>query len=283
MLKRIGRQFTITPSAADFLGLLYNVAGKGRQGDRHLKFIDDYLIKPYNKAEQELLSAKVTIAADFSAIKEAFPTLRSRKNKVGVSRNPLRDQIGVGPYTKSHAVRVYLWNKQGTEIPGIDQKDIDALVEAVENDLELLPFAENILLVQKGDGYPAPKNSYWIGGDIASDIINGLDTTYRGELLTEWKQNADIILSDKNLNKLEAVLGSKWVEAIKDSVSRMTRGSNRPIFEGSGSRQVNDMLDWLNASVGAVMFLNMRSGLLQLISNVNFINWGDNNIYNANL
>ncbi len=61
----------------------------------------------------------------------------------------------------------------------------------------------------------------------------------------------------------------------------MTRGSNRPIFEGSGSRQVNDMLDWLNASVGAVMFLNMRSGLLQLISNVNFINWGDNNIYNA--
>ena len=29
------------------------------------------------------------------------------------------------------------------------------------------------------------------------------------------------------------------------------------------------------------MFLNMRSGLLQLISNVNFINWGDNNIYNA--
>ena len=281
LLKRIGRQFTITPSAADFLGLLYNVAGRGRQGDRHLKFIDDHLIKPYNKAEQELLSAKVTVAADFSAIKEAFPTLRSRKNKVGVSRNPLRDQIGVGPYTKSHAVRVYLWSKQGTEIPGIDQTDIDALVEAVENDLELLPFAENILLIQKGDGYPAPKNSYWIGGDIASDIINGLDTTYRGELLTEWKQNVDIILSDKNLNKLEAVLGSKWVEAIKDSVSRMTRGSNRPIFEGSGSRQVNDMLDWLNASVGAVMFLNMRSGLLQLISNVNFINWGDNNIYNA--
>ena len=281
LLKRIGRQFTITASAADFLGLLYSLAGKGRQGDRHLKFIDDHLIKPYNKAEQELLSAKVTIAADFAAIKNAFPTLRSRKNKLGIPRNPLSDEIGVGPYTKSHAVRVYLWNKQGTEIPGIDQTDVDALVEAVENDLELLPFAENILLIQKGDGYPAPKNAYWIGGDIASDIMNGLDTTYRSELLTEWKQNVDIILSDKNLNKLEAVLGSKWVEAIKDSVSRMTRGSNRPIFEGSGSRQVNDMLDWLNASVGAVMFLNMRSGLLQLISNVNFINWGDNNIYNA--
>ena len=29
------------------------------------------------------------------------------------------------------------------------------------------------------------------------------------------------------------------------------------------------------------MFLNMRSGLLQLTSAVNFINWGDNNIYAA--
>jgi hypothetical protein len=281
IVKRIGKQFTITASAADFLGLLYSVAGTGRQGDRHLKFIDDHLIKPYNKAEQELLSAKVTIAADFAALKDAFPNIRSRKNKLGIPRNPLTDPIGVGPYTKSHAVRVYLWSKQGTEIPGIDQKDVDALVEAVENDLELLPFADNILLIQKGDGYPAPKNSYWVGGNIASDIMNGLDTTYRAELLTEWKQNVDIILSDKNLNKLQSILGSKWVEAIKDSISRQTRGSNRPIFEGSGSRQVNDMLDWLNASVGAVMFLNMRSGLLQLISNVNFINWGDNNIYNA--
>jgi hypothetical protein len=53
------------------------------------------------------------------------------------------------------------------------------------------------------------------------------------------------------------------------------------VFVGSGSRIVNEMMDWLNSSVGAVMFLNMRSGLLQLISNVNFINWGDNNIYNA--
>tara|TARA_R100000734_G_C3319020_1_gene114049 strand:- start:719 stop:7654 length:6936 start_codon:yes stop_codon:yes gene_type:complete len=281
LLKRIGRQFTITASAADFLGLLYDITGTGRQGDRHLKFIDDHLIRPYNKAEQELLSAKVTVAADFAAIKEAFPTLRSRKNRIGVSRNPLRDEIGVGPYTKSHAVRVYLWNKQGTEIPGIDQKDIDALVEAVENDLELLPFAENILLVQKGEGYPPPKNSYWIGGDIASDIMNGLDTTYRSELLTEWNQNVEILFSNENMNKLESIYGSKWVEALRDSLSRMKRGSNRPIFEGSGSRQVNDMLDWLNASVGAVMFLNMRSGLLQLISNVNFINWGDNNIYNA--
>ena len=281
LFKRFINQFTITASAADFLGLLYDVAGKGRQGDRHLKFINDYLVKPYNKAEQELLTAKTTIAADIATIKAAFPTIKSRKNKFGINKSPLQDQIGVGPFTKSHAVRVWLWNKQGTNIPGIDAKDINALVAAVENDLELLPFAENVMLVQKETGFPPPKNSYWIGGSIASDILNGLDTTYRSKLLTEWQENVDIIFSEENMNKLESVYGGKWVEAMRDSLRRMKSGSNRPVFVGSGARQVNDMLDWLNASVGNVMFLNTRSGLLQLISNVNFINWGDNNIYNA--
>ena len=281
LFKRFINQFTITSSAADFLGLLYDVAGKGRQGDRHLKFINDYLVKPYNKAEQELLTAKTTIAADIATIKSAFPTIQSRKNKFGINKSPLQDPIGVGPFTKSHAVRVWLWNKQGTNIPGIDAKDINALVAAVENDLELLPFAENVMLVQKETGFPPPKNSYWIGGSIASDILNGLDTTYRSKLLTEWQENVDIIFSEENMNKLESVYGGKWVEAMRDSLRRMKSGSNRPVFVGSGARQVNDMLDWLNASVGNVMFLNTRSGLLQLISNVNFINWGDNNIYNA--
>ena len=273
-------QFTITYSAEDFLGLLYNLAGKGAQGNRHIKFIKDNLIDPYNKAEQSLISAKMSVASDLAAIKKAFPTLKSKRNVIGIRRNPLNVEIGVGPYTKSHAVRVWMWNKQGMDIPGISEADVNALVAAVEGDLELLPFAENVLLIQKDGKYPAPGN-YWAGGTIASDIIRGLDTTYRGKLLTEWKQNVDIVFSDKNMNKLESIFGSKFVEALRDSIGRMKRGSNRPIFIGSGARQVNTMLDWLNASVGNVMFLNMRSGLLQLISNVNFINWGDNNIYNA--
>jgi predicted transcriptional regulator len=51
-------------------------------------------------------------------------------------------------------------------------------------------------------------------------------------------------------------------------------GSNRPI---GGSEITNKVLDWTNNSVGAVMFLNTRSALLQTISTVNFLNWGDNN------
>ncbi len=99
--------------------------------------------------------------------------------------------------------------------------------------------------------------------------------------MTEFNENSDIIFSPENLNKIEALYGSKYREALEDSLRRMKAGTNRPVYTSGGSRIVNEMLDWLNSSVGAVMFLNMRSGILQLISNVNFINWGDNNMYAA--
>ena len=275
VFKRFINQFTITPSADDFMGLMYAFMGKGKQGNKHAQFIKENLMDPYNKAEQELLSAKVTVANDFASLKDAFPTLKSKNGK-----NPLMQEIGVGPYTKSQAIRVYMWNKQGMEIPGMSKRDIDALVAAVENDLELLPFADNVMLVQKNKEYPAPTKN-WLAGDITTDILRGLDTTYRKELMTEFNENSDIIFSPENLNKIEALYGSKFRESLVDSLRRMKSGSNRPVFVGSGARIVNEMMDWLNSSVGAVMFLNMRSGLLQLISNVNFINWGDNNVYNA--
>ena len=275
VIKRVGKQLTITPSAEDFMGLMYDLMGKGEQGNKHAKFIDDKLMKPYNKAEQELLSAKTTVANDFAALKKKFPTLRST-----VKGNPLMKEIGVGPYTTSQAVRVYNWAKQGLEIPGISKRDVNALVKAVEANPELNIFADELALINKGKNYPAPDNN-WLAGDIKSDVLKSIDTKLRSELMTEFNENVDIIFSEKNKNKLRALYGNKWVEALEDSIRRMKAGSNRPVYVGGGARIVNEMLDWLNASVGAVMFLNVKSGLLQLISNVNFINWGDNNMYAA--
>ena len=273
--KWIGKQLTITPSAEDFMGLMYDIMGKGKQGNRHAQFISDNLMQPFNKAEQAILSAKVTVANDFAALKKAFPSLRTKNGK-----NPLMQQIGVGPYTKSNAMRVYIWDKQGMEIPGLSKRDQNALVKAVKTDSELNVFADEVILIQKESTYPPPGNN-WTGGDISTDILQGLDKGFRNKLMTEFNENAAIIFSEKNMNKLEAIYGTKWTDALKDSLRRMKVGSNRPVYQGGGSRIVNELLDWLNGSVGAIMFLNMRSGLLQTISNINFINWGDNNIYAA--
>jgi hypothetical protein len=60
----------------------------------------------------------------------------------------------------------------------------------------------------------------------------------------------------------------------------MENGTNR---SQGNSKIVNGFMNWVNNSVGAIMFFNMRSALLQTISTFNFINWSDNNILNAGL
>ena len=277
ILKRIGRQFTITYSAEDFAGLTYALRGKGEQGNKHAKFIEDNLITPYNRAELALLTAKVNVGRDFAALRKKFPSLRGSKLSL---TNPLLAEIDGGPFNKEQAVRVYLWNKQGNDIPDMSKRDINRLVKAVEADPELSVFADELQLIQKSKDYPPPGKN-WLGGSIKNDILNAMDKSFRSELMAEFNENVDMIFTPENLNKLEALFGSKYREALEDSIRRMKSGSNRPKITGSGARVVNEMLDWLNASVANVMFLNMRSGLLQSLSTVNFINWGDNNIYAA--
>jgi hypothetical protein len=43
------------------------------------------------------------------------------------------------------------------------------------------------------------------------------------------------------------------------------------------NKTTNKFNNWVNNSVGAIMFFNRRSAVLQLLSTVNFINWSDNN------
>ena len=138
-------------------------------------------------------------------------------------------------------------------------------------------FAEKIVFIQKDKGYPKPQDN-WVAGSITQDIIRNIQKTYRKEALQEWQQNVDIIFSEENMYKLEALYGSNYIAALKNILGRMKRGSNRAV---SQSKQVENVMDWINNSVGTTMFLNRKTGLLQLISSVNFINWSDNNIVAA--
>ena len=54
----------------------------------------------------------------------------------------------------------------------------------------------------------------------------------------------------------------------------MKTGTNRGF---KGDTLTGRFIDWINNSVGAIMFFNMRSAVLQTISAVNFVNWSDNN------
>ena len=259
--------FFTTPSAEDFVGLLYKTLGKGKVGDAQFQFYKDNLIDPYNRAEIAVTKAKIAAANSFKALKTNLKTLPKSLSK----------QTGIGGFTFGQAARVAVWTRQGMEVPGLSKRDLKELNDFVNNNSELNVFADELVKIQKGKPYPKPGQN-WLGGNITSDILNDINKSNRKEYLQEWQENVDIIFSDKNMNKLEAAYGPKYVEALRDQLARMKSGSNRPI---GGSRIVNQLLDWLNNSVGAVMFLNTRSAVLQTLSAVNFINFGNNNIYKA--
>ena len=61
-------------------------------------------------------------------------------------------------------------------------------------------------------------------------------------------------------------------------LKRMKSGRNRSF---PGDSLTGRFTDWLTGSVGAIMFFNTRSAILQTISSINFINFTDNNILAA--
>ena len=255
------QKFFIPPSAEDFTGLLYRTLGKGKKGEAHMKFYQDALLDPYARAMENLSTDRVNLMADFKALKKQLDVPKD-----------LRKTTESG-FTNEQAVRTYLWNKAGQEIPGLSKTDMKELSDLVENNPKLKVFADQIMSITKGDGYSTPTKN-WATGTITTDLIDVLNTTKRAKYLETWNQNKDVIFSKDNLNKLEAAYGTKYKESMENILTRMKSGRNR--IEG-GNVLSNKVLDYINNSTGAIMFFNTRSAVLQTISAANFINWGFNN------
>jgi len=255
----------IPASAQDFQGLLYSFLGKGKQGEADMAFFKKVLIDPFARGINELNASRQSAANDFENLNKNFPEIKKMLNK-GIE--------GLD-YTYDQAMRVYLWNKAGFEVPGLSKRDLAALTSIIQNDHKLRAYADAIgLISKKENGYSKPKD-YWLAESIASDLLSdGAIGDVRADILAEWIQNKNIIFSKENLNKIEAIYGSKFREALEDMLYRMETGRNRPV---GGSRLVNGYMNWVNNSVGAIMFLNLRSATLQTISATNYVNWTDNN------
>jgi len=160
----------------------------------------------------------------------------------------------------------------------MSKKDVQELVDLVTSDGELQAFADNIGVISKQEqGYVEP-NEEWEAGDIRTDLADATGRVGRKKFFAEFIENADIIFSKENLNKIEAAYGVDFREALEDILYRTKTGTNRTVGQ---NKIVNRFLDYINGSIGATMFFNARSAVLQTISTVNFINFGDNNIFAA--
>lgn len=257
------KKFFIPYSAEDFMGLIYPLLSKGKLGDSQMAWFKQSLLDPYARAQENLSADRIQLMQDFKALKKALDVPKDLRKKTDSG------------FTKEQAVRVYLFNKAGFDVPGISKTDLNELLDLVNSDGVLKAFGDQIFNITKGDGYAKPGEN-WLVGTITTDLIDVLNTVKRAKYLEQsgYTANAELIFSKDNLNKLEAAYGTKYREAMENILGRMKSGKNR-IF--SGNRLSNRVLDYINNSTGAIMFFNTRSAVLQTISSINFLNWSFNN------
>ena len=254
-------------SHEDFLGLMYPLVGKSKQGNADLDFIKQTILTPFAKAEHNITRERLNTAAEFRALKKQI-----NKELGSTSLSKELGKEAIDGFTNEDAIRVWLWDNQQMDIPGLNEKDIAKIKNKVMKNPPLAMYALKLRGLLQGK-YPEPGNN-WEGGNISYDIQQNLENTRREFHLKTWQENVDKMFSPENKAKLEAAFGPKYVEALNNMLQRMKTGRNRT---QNNTRIENALLDYLNGSVAAIMALNTKSALLQQLSNVNFINWTDNN------
>ena len=261
------REFFIAPGADDFQGLMFRLAGKGRKGEADKKFFKRVFFDPFNRAYRKLNGIQYNMMESYAQIRKDHKDVVKKLKKKFDSE-----------FTNEDAIRIYLWNLQDIEVPGLTNKQRKAIAAEVAKDADMVEYALKVrkALQIEGDQYLAPTES-WMAGSIKGDMYNSLNKVHRDNALQEWQENVDELLNNEaQLAKLEAAMGTDYIESLKDILYRMKTGRNRPTGQNAAT---NKVLNWLQGSVGAIMFFNMRSAVLQTISTVNFINHTDNNIF----
>ena len=269
-------RFWIPPSAEDFAGMLYNFLGKGKQGDADMKFFKEVLLDPYAKGYNKINTAK-------QQAKNQYIELLKQSGL----RKRLKTLLPGGDFIIEDAVRVYLWNKSGYDIPGISEADLKELLDFVDANPDIKAFADSVGVISRtSEGYVKP-NEEWVMQNIHFDLDSKANEVRREEYLKEFIENRELVfgkwdskgkLVGPNMNKIEAAYGKELRNSLEDIIWRMENGTNRSYGD---NKMVNDFMNYVNGSIGATMFFNARSAVLQTLSTVNFINWEDNNIFNA--
>ena len=262
----------LPPNAEDFQGLIYKFLGRGKQGDADFAFFKKFLFDPFNVAENAMSSFRQRLAESLRKLQKELGDIDKDIDAATIKK------IEATGFTPDQAVRIFIWNRMGRDIPNLTAKERASLLSIVRRDASLMRYAKELMrITEQFGGYPPPADS-WYAGNTKSDLYQYANENVRAKYLENWQANADAIFNADNLIKLEALYGKDFVKNLKEVLRRMKSGSNRPLnLDDSASA----MLDYINGSVGTIMFLNVRSSVLQTISSVNFLNWHDNNIFQA--
>ena len=257
--------FIYPPSAYDLELFLYRIIGKGKKGEQDIKFFKDSILDPYNEAYSKMQKESQRSQKEYRSLVTKLPKVRKKLSK----------NVPGTKFTYDQAIRVAIWVDMGVDMQemGLSKTDQKILTDTVKGDIELTTFKEALKNISNDkDGYVKPSVN-WTVENIAYDINNAINSISRAKFLTEWKENINAIFTKENKNKLTAIYGKDYVEALEDMLYRMEYGRGK----GSTNRIERNWNNWVNNSVGAIMFFNFRSAVLQTISSINYVDWSDNN------
>ena len=267
-------KFFVPPGADDFAGLMYAFLGKGKQGEAHQQWFKENLFDPFSKGIRNLNRVKLLVTNGMKELNRKFPEV----SQGGIRRkSKLKTKIKDSDFTYSDAIRVHNWVKAGHKIPGMSPTQVNKLVNIVSTDASLRGYAKGAYDINNMAGGVAKPGENWFGGSMQSDTNSSLKLA-RKIHLAEWTEKKNIIFSKENMNKVEAVHGTRFREALEGVMWRMENGGNKP---SKSDREMSAFNLWMFGSIGTTMFMNSRSALLQTLSTVNFLNWKDNNLIKA--
>ena len=267
--KKKGRyDWFIPPNAEDFAGLMYKFYGKGEQGNKDMALIKETLIRPFNRAENAISTYKQTLGNDYSALESKMGDLKvsmSKETKASL------EQVNVNA---DQATRVFIYDKLGYKIPGLEKNEIETISRIVNGDARLSAYAEGVMGITKTkEVFPRPGET-WYSSNIRYELFKYSTEGVRGHFLKDWQKNVDEMFTEENFSRIEAGYGKNYTNNLKEILARMKTGKTRSADLG---KDVQAGMDYVNGSVGVIMFLNTRSAVLQTISAVNYVNWSDNN------
>ena len=271
-------KFLVPYSAEDLEGLIYYFAGKGKQGDKHLKFFKENIFDPLSQGLLEFDAAKQLSNNKLIEVKKA---LKKSGIDLGAAVKSEKEP-NLSKYTNEQVIRLFMWLRSGYDIPGdIPLEDKASIMRYVRQELDFMQFTEDLNNAFPDNAYPEPSEQ-WLDGTLVTDMQDTLNVKTRAEYLQPFFNNISEVFGDlvgnklqgDNINKIKSIYGTNFVASLENILYRIKTGRNRPF---GSDRVTNAFMNWTNDAVGTIMFFNTRSALLQMISFANYINWSDNN------
>ena len=104
--------------------------------------------------------------------------------------------------------------------------------------------------------------------DTLSDLRAYLDGPVRTLSFLDFAAEASNVFNPKSIKLMRATNGDGWVDSMKDSLRRTVTGKTETTRKTPASKAFTT---WMNYTIGGVMFFNVRSAALQLLSMFNWM------------